>query len=260
VEHLTPYIPSSCGEYGQFGFPGIVVGSTVVFLSFNGFDAVCTAAQETKEPHKNIPLGILITIITVTLVYISTALVLTGIVHYKELCVPQSFAVALKKINIPWFNYLIKIGALTGLTSVIIVSLFTVVRMLLVMASDGLIPSFFAVVDKKRKTPYRLTLCVGLGMAIVSSVFHLDFMIKISSFLILISLVSVCSAAIFMRYDSPNVKRGFKCPYMPLIPIVAIVLILYILAHYPLQIYLSVAVILLFLLCSYFVFSPRQSP
>jgi APA family basic amino acid/polyamine antiporter len=258
--HFTPYIPPNAGEYGQFGLSGVVVGATMVFLAFNGFDAVCTAAQEAKNPRKNIPLGVLITIVLVTLIYISAAFVLTGIVNYKELCIPQSFTVALDKINIPWFNYLIKTGAIAGLGSVIIVSIFTVVRMLLVMASDKLLPSFFAVVDKKTKAPFRLTLFVGVLMAVIASVLEIDFMIRVSSFLILLSLLSVCAGAIFMRYDKPNLKRGFKCPYMPFLPSIAIVLILYMLAHYPLEIYLSILVIFLFLLCCYFLFKYERRP
>jgi len=176
---------------------------------------------------------------------------LTGIVNYKELCIPHSFSIALTKINIPWFNYLIKIGAIAGLGSVIIVSIFTVVRMLLVMAEDRLLPSFFAVVDKQTKIPRRLTLIVGMGIALVASTINISFIIKVSSFLILLSLLSVCAGAIFMRYDQPNLRRGFKCPYMPFIPSIAILLILYMLAHYSLDIYLIIAIMLVFFLCSY---------
>ena len=252
-EHLAPYIPPNTGKYGEFGFSGVVVGATMVFLSFNGFDAVCTAAQEAKSPRKDIPLGILITILLVTLIYTSTAFVLTGIVDYSKLCIPQSFTLALDKINITWFSYLIKIGAIAGLGSVIIVSIYTVVRMLLVMSSDGLLPlpSFFSVINKKYRTPNRLTLLVGLSMAFIASVVGINFLIRVSSFLILVSLLTVCAGAIFMRYNKPNILRSFKCPFMPFLPLVAIILILYMLAHYPLEIYFSVFIIFSLLLYYY---------
>lgn len=251
TNNFLPYIPPNLGEYGKFGISGIISGTTIVFLAFNGFDAVCTATQEAKKPSKDIPVAILVTIASVTIIYTSVAFVLTGIINYQELCVPQSFVLALKKIDIYWFNYVIKIGAIIGLCSVIITSLFTIIRMLLIISSDKLLPVFLTTTDKKN-TPRNITLIVGLSMAIISSIFKSDAMIKFSSFLILISLISVCIATTFMRYKAPNIKRNFKCPLMPFIPMVGITVISYMLTYYSWKIYLSTFIMILLVIIYYF--------
>ncbi|MFQ3307185.1 MAG: APA family basic amino acid/polyamine antiporter [Candidatus Midichloriaceae bacterium] len=254
-DNWTPYIPKNTGEFGKYGFSGIIAGVSMVFLSFNGLDAVCTSAQEIKNPKKNIPIGIIATIIIVTILYISLSAVLTGLVSYTKLGVPQSLSLAVTAIGIPWLNFFIKIGAIMGLTSVVLVSQYTIIRMLLVIADDGLLPKFFAKVHKKYKTPHRLTLLVGILMGLMAGFTDLEDIIKFSSFFILISLITVCISSIKFRYkNSSDVKQGFKCPFMPITPMIAILLSIFIIiSSYTLKIYIYS--LLIFTILAFFYFA-----
>jgi APA family basic amino acid/polyamine antiporter len=253
INNWIPYIPQNTGRFGEYGVSGIITGISMVFLAFNGFDSICTSAQEVKNPRKNIPLGIIITIITVTVIYVLTSAVMTGLVFYKELNVPQALAVAVDKIGLPWLNYVVKFGAVAGLSSVIIVSQYTVIRMLLVMAEDNLLPSIFARVHSKNKIPHIITLAIGLSMSFIAATTNLQNIVKLSSFFILLTLITICISTIVMRYSKPDLNRGFYCPLMPAIPIIAISLSIYILSSYPIQIYINACVVLIILTFLYFI-------
>jgi APA family basic amino acid/polyamine antiporter len=253
TNNWIPYIPQNTGKFGEYGVSGIITGISMVFLAFNGFDSICTSAQEVKNPRKNIPLGIIITIITVTIIYILTSAVMTGLVSYKELNVPQALAVAVDKIGLPWLNYLVKFGAVVGLSSVIIVSQYTVIRMLLIMAEDNLLPNIFARVHSKNKTPHVITLAIGFSMSFIAATTNLQNIVKLSSFFILLTLIIICISTIVMRYTEPKLNRGFRCPLMPVTPAIAIILAIYILSSYPLQVYLNACIALVILTFLYFI-------
>ena len=253
INNWIPYIPQNTGKFGEYGVSGIITGVSMVFLAFNGFDSICTSAQEVKNPRKNIPLGIIITIITVTIIYVVTSAVMTGLVFYKELNVPQALAVAVDKIGLPWLNYIVKFGAVAGLSSVIIVSQYTVIRMLLVMAEDKLLPSIFARVHSKNKTPHIITLVIGLSMSFIAATTNLHNIVKLSSFFILLTLIIICISIIVMRYSKPELNRGFHCPFMPTTPIIAILLATYIMSSYPIQIYINACIVLIILTFLYFI-------
>lgn len=253
INNWIPYIPQNTGKFGEYGVSGIITGVSMVFLAFNGFDSICTSAQEVKNPRKNIPLGIIITIIIVTIIYVITSAVMTGLVFYKELNVPQALAVAVDKIGLPWLNYVVKFGAVAGLSSVIIVSQYTVIRMLLVMAEDKLLPNIFTQVHSKNKTPHIITLVIGLSMSFIAATTNLQNIVKLSSFFILLTLITICISAIVMRYSKPELNRGFYCPLMPVTPVVAILLSIYILSSYPIQIYINACMVLIILTFLYFI-------
>jgi|APCry1669189034_1035192.scaffolds.fasta_scaffold07091_2 APA family basic amino acid/polyamine antiporter len=253
TNNWIPYIPQNTGKFGEYGVSGIITGISMVFLAFNGFDSICTSAQEVKNPRKNIPLGIIITIITVTIIYILTSAVMTGLVSYKELNVPQALAVAVDKIGLPWLNYLVKFGAVAGLSSVIIVSQYTVIRMLLIMAEDNLLPKIFARVHSKNKTPHVITLAIGLSMSFIAATTNLQNIVKLSSFFILLTIVIICISTIVMRYTEPKLNRDFRCPLMPVTPAIAILLAIYIMSSYPLLVYLNACTVLVILTFLYFI-------
>jgi basic amino acid/polyamine antiporter, APA family len=253
VNNWIPYIPQNTGKFGEYGVSGIITGISMVFLAFNGFDSICTSAQEVKNPRKNIPLGIIITIITVTIIYILTSAIMTGLVSYKELNVPQALAVAVDKIGLPWLNYVVKFGAVAGLSSVIIVSQYTVIRMLLIMAEDNLLPNIFAKVHSKNKTPHVITLAIGLSMSFIAATTNLQNIVKLSSFFILLTLIIICISTIVMRRTKPNLNRDFRCPLMPVTPAIAILLAIYIMSSYPLRVYLNACIVLVILTFLYFI-------
>ena len=178
---------------------------------------------------------------------------MTGLVFYKELNVPQALAVAVDKIGLPWLNYVVKFGAVAGLSSVIIVSQYTVIRMLLVMAEDKLLPNIFTQVHSKNKTPHIITVVIGLSMSFIAAITNLQNIVKLSSFFILLTLITICISAIVMRYSKPELNRGFYCPLMPVTPVVAILLSIYILSSYPIQIYINACMVLIILTFLYFI-------
>jgi APA family basic amino acid/polyamine antiporter len=254
LSNWTPYIPPNTGVFGQYGLSGIVAGTSMVFLAYNGFDSICTAAQEVKNPKKNIPIGIIMTILVVSIIYILTSAVMTGLVNYTELGVPEAMAIAVEKIGISWLDYFVKFGALIGLSSVILVSQYTIIRMLLIMAEDGLFPNFFVKIHSIFKTPHIITVTIGILMAVIAGMVKLANIALLSGFFILIALTVICYSIIVMRYKHPDLKRKFKCPFMPFTPILAISLTTYILASYPAKIYFAATIILAILLLIYTIY------
>ena len=178
---------------------------------------------------------------------------MTGLVTYQELNVPQALAIAVDKIGLPWLNYIVKFGAVAGLSAVIIVSQYTVIRMLLVMAEDNLLPSIFAQVHNKNQTPHIITLVIGLSMSFIAATTNLQNIVKLSSFFILLTLIVICISTIVMRYNKPELNRGFYCPLMPITPTIAILLSTYILSSYPIQIYIKAGMVLMILTFLYFI-------
>lgn len=253
-----PYIPQNLGSYGEFGYSGIFAGASMVFLAYNGFDAVCTAAQETKNPQKNIPLGIILSISISTITYIMVSAVLTGVVHYSELNVSYPIAIVIRKMNMPWFSYLSNIGAIAALTSVIMVSQYTIVRMLFVMASDKLLPKCFLQIHKKYKTPHILTLATGFATSIVGAFVSLEQIINLSSFAVLSSLTVICIATICMRYKKPTIKRSFKCPGMPILPLFAVFISLQIIFTYPLMTFIQAFICIVLFVLYFFLYKLRN--
>ena len=163
-----PFIPENIGD-GKFGVDGILKGAGVIFFAYIGFEAVSTAAQEAKNPQRDMPIGILGSLVICTILYMAVSAVLTGIVSYKELNVPDPMAVAVDKINIPMLSMLIKLGAVMGLSSVMLVLVYGQTRIFYMMSKDGLIPQIFSKLHEKYKTPYINTIIVGIVVAIAAS-------------------------------------------------------------------------------------------
>ncbi len=258
-ENWKPFIPENSGTYGQFGPSGIVAGAAVVFLAFTGFDAVATTAQEAKNPQRDLPIGILGSLFICTIFYILISGVLTGIVKYTELGVAQPMAIAVDKMHMPWFSVLIKIGAVTGLTSVILVLIYGCVRVLYTVVHDGLLPSSLGVCHKKYRTPHLLTIVVGSVIAIMGSTLPLSNLVKLSNFGTLVTFATVCIATIYLRYKQPELIRGFYCPLMPWIPLAGVILFAQIIFALPTDIFIYAGVWISFLLLVYFAYSRNHS-
>lgn len=221
TSNWVPFIPENTGNFGDFGFSGILSGAAVVFFAYIGFDAVSTAAQEAKNPQKDMPIGILVSLVICTVLYIAVSLVLTGIVNYKILNVSAPIALAIDHIgdSLKWLSPLIKIGAIGGLTSVVMVLLFGQTRVFYSMSYDGLLPKVFSKIHPTYQTPYITTIITGIVAAVFAGLFPIGLLGKLVSIGTLLAFVIVCVGIIILRKTRPELHRPFKTPLVPWIPI-----------------------------------------
>lgn len=221
ADNWLPYIPENTGKFGEFGWSGILTGSAVIFFAYIGFDAVSTAAQEAKNPQKDMPFGILGSLIVCTILYIAVAGVLTGMVYYKELNVPAPIAYAIDKVahGLVWLKPLIKIGAIAGLSSVVLVMLMGQPRIFFSMSKDGLLPASFSKLHSKYKTPYITTIITGVIAALIAGLFPINILGELVSIGTLFAFVIVCASILILRKTKPDAPRPFKTPFMPFVPI-----------------------------------------
>lgn len=221
-----PFIPENTGKFGSFGISGILRGAAVIFFAYIGFDAVSTAAQESKNPQRDLPIGILGSLVICTILYILVALVLTGMVSYTKLGVPDPIAVGVDAMGGKFAHYvlapLIKVGAVAGLSSVVLVMLLGQPRIFMTMSKDGLLPPLFAKIHPKFKTPYMSTIIVGLVAMILAGLFPIGVLSKLVSLGTLLAFSSVCLAILILRKKQPNTPRPFKTPFSPWIPLFGI--------------------------------------
>ena len=215
-----PFLPPNTGEFGHFGWSGVLRGSAVIFFAYIGFDAVSTAAQEAKNPQRDMPIGILGSLAVCTVLYILMALVMTGLAHYTELNVPHPVFVAIEKAGpaLAWLRPIINIGAIAGLASVVLVMLMGQPRIFFSMSRDGLLPPVFGKVHPKYQTPYITTILTGVVAAIVAGILPIDLLGELVSIGTLLAFVIVCGGIIVLRYTSPNLARPFRTPFVPWVP------------------------------------------
>lgn len=221
AENWTPFIPENTGKFGEFGWSGILRGAGVIFFAYIGFDAVSTAAQEAKNPQKDMPIGILGSLTVSTILYILVAVVLTGIVNYKELNVAAPVALGVDRMGagMLWLGPVIKIAALAGLTSVILVMLLGQPRIFYSMSKDGLLPPVFSKVHEKYKTPFISQLLTGAVAMILAGVLPIDILGELVSIGTLLAFVIVMISVLVLRKTHPEMHRPFKTPFMPWVPI-----------------------------------------
>ncbi len=215
-----PFIPPFQGN-GHFGWPGIFRAAGVIFFAYIGFDAVSTAAQEAKNPQRDMPIGILGSLTISTILYILVAIVLTGIVSYTLLNVPDPIAVGVNAMGkgMFWLRPIIKIAAIAGLSSVILVMLLGQPRIFFSMAKDGLLPPVFARVHHKYKTPYFSTILTGAVAMFFAGILPIDILGELVSIGTLLAFVMVCISVIILRKSRPDIPRPFKTPWVPVVPI-----------------------------------------
>ncbi|HEY2824515.1 MAG TPA: amino acid permease [Gemmatimonadales bacterium] len=215
----TPFIPANTGEFGSFGPSGILRGAGIIFFAFIGFDAVSTASQEAKNPQRDLPIAILGSLAICTVLYIAVALVLTGIVSYKLLNVPDPLAIGIDATGLRWLSPFIKISALFGLFSTMLVQLLGQSRIFFSMSRDGLLPAIFGKVHPKFRTPHVATMLTGIVVAIAAGLLPLSTLAELVSMGTLLAFVLACIGIIVLRKTSPNVPRPFKTPWVPVVPI-----------------------------------------
>lgn len=255
----TPFIPENSGEFGEFGVSGIMVASGIVFLSYTGFDAVATAAQEAKDPKKDLPIGIVGSLLICITIYVLISAVLTGIVSYTKLNVAEPMAIAVDTMKMPWFSTVMKIGAVAALTSVVLVLIFGIVRVLYTVTHDGLLPEFMARTHKKYKTPHLLTFAAGTVIAFLASFVPIDSLVKLANFGTLVTFFIVCFGTIYLRKKRPEVKRSFKCPLVPFLPLIGMALCAAILLSLPGKIIFYALVWIAFVMMVYYFYGRHHS-
>jgi APA family basic amino acid/polyamine antiporter len=254
-----PFIPENTGQFGQFGWSGVLRGASVVFFAYIGFDAVSTAAQEAKNPQRDMPIGILGSLVICTIFYMAVAAVLTGLVPYQQLNVPDPIAVGIDVIGVPWLAVLIKVGALTGLTSVILVFLYGQSRIFFTMSKDGLLPAVFQTVHPRFRTPYLGQLILGLVVGIVGGLVPIAVLGELVSIGTLFAFIVVAAAVLYLRRTQPDLKRPFRCPLVPLVPILGIVCCLFLMIGLPLETWARLVIWLVIGLAIYFGYGRSHS-
>ena len=217
-----PFIPPATSDhFGEFGWGGILRGAGVVFFAYIGFDVVSTTAQEAKNPQRDLPFGILVSLIVCVILYVVVSLVMTGLVNYKELNVPHPIAVAVDAAGpaLTWLRPLVKFGAIAGLSSVVLVLMMGQTRILFSMGRDRLLPELFARVHPRYKTPWISTLLTGGVAMLVAGAFPIGLLGELVSIGALLAFTMVCAGVMVMRVTKPDLPRPFRTPWVPFVPL-----------------------------------------
>ena len=208
-----PFVPPNAGEFGRFGWSGVMAASGVIFFAYIGFDAISTAAQETRNPQRDMPIGILSSLVICTVLYVVTAIVLTGMVSYKDLDVAAPVALALDKYpGLHWLGLPVKLGAIAGMTSVMLVMTLAQARIFFAMARDGLLPPWFSKVHPKFRTPSTGTAVTGISAAVIGGLFPVRILGELVSIGTLMAFVTVCIGVLVLRKTRPDLPRPFRAP------------------------------------------------
>jgi len=220
--HWHPFIPSNTGTRGEFGISGILRGAGVVFFAYIGFDAVSTAAQEAKNPKKDMPLGILGSLVICTILYILVSGLLTHLVPYQQLNVPDPVVIGIRATGHPWATFLVELGAIAGLATVMLVMLLGQSRVFYSMSRDGLLWPWASKIHPRFRTPYLSSIVVGFFVAILATLIPLSVLDEMTSVGTLLAFMLVSAGVWIMRRSHPDLPRPFRTPMVPLVPILSI--------------------------------------
>lgn len=257
VSHVKP---SNWTPFMPYGWGGVISGASVIFFAYIGFDAVSTAAEEVKNPQKDLPKGIIGSLAICTVLYIVVSAILTGMVPYlqfKNTSAPVAFA--LEQVGITWGSALVSVGAVCGITSVLLVMMFGQTRVLFAMSRDGLLPKVFGEVHPKFQTPVKSTLFVGIISAILSGFTPIGVVAELTNIGTLAAFVIVSAAVIVLRKTRPDIKRTFKCPGAPIVPALSILFCLILIFKLPVVTQLRFLVWLVIGFIIYFAYGNKHS-
>jgi APA family basic amino acid/polyamine antiporter len=253
-----PFLPPSDG-HGNFGYLGVATGASSIFFAYIGFDAVSTAAQEAKNPQRDMPIGILGSLVICTILYILVSTVLTGLVNYRQLNVADPVAMGIDVTGVSWGSLLVKIGAVFGLGTVMLVMLLGQSRVFFSMSKDGLLPKWASAIHPKFRTPWISTIAVGAVVSIMPAFLPIDRLSQLVNIGTLLAFTIVCAGVWVLRVRQPNMPRPFKTPLVPLVPILGIVTALFLMSRLPAITWTVMILWLIAGLVIYFSYSIRHS-
>lgn len=238
---------------------GVFAGASIVFFAYVGFDAVSTAAEEAQNPQKDLPFGIVVSLLFCTTIYILVSGLLTGVVHYTDLNVSSPVAHALQLLGFNWASALVATGVIAGLTTVMLVLYYGLTRVIFAMARDGLLPEFFNDVNEKTQTPVRVIVMCGVIMAIIAGFIPLGDLAELVNIGTLAAFVLVCLGVIVLRFTQPNLTRPFRSPYSPLFPALGMISCSALMAFLPAQTWWRFLIWLAMGMVFYFAYSKSHS-
>ena len=255
----TPFLPPNTGKFGSFGWSGVARAAGVIFFAYIGFDAVSTAAQEAKNPQRDMPIGILGSLVICTILYILVALVLTGLVAYKGLNVADPIAIGIDKTGVAWGSFLVKLGAIAGLSSTMVVMLLGQSRIFFSMSRDGLLPKWASAVHPRYRTPYVSSIFVGIFVAAFAALIPVAVLGELVSIGTLLAFVIVCAGVWVLRRRDPQRERPFRTPWVPFVPIMGIVVSLIMMLSLPLDTWIRLIIWMVIGFVVYFAYSRHHS-
>jgi APA family basic amino acid/polyamine antiporter len=256
----VPFIPENQGD-GEFGWSGVFRAASIVFFAYIGFEAVSTAGQEAKDPAKDMPFGIIGSLVVCTVIYMLVAAIMTLLVPYNTLNVPDPVAVVVDSFGPQWsaLAKIIKVGAIIGLTSVVLVLMYAQTRIFYTMARDGLLPKVFARVNKRFQTPAVNTVVVGVVTATAAGFFDINVLGDMTSVGTLAAFAIVCLSVIYLRRAAPDLPRGFKVPLYPVLPVLGILSCLYLITTVPFNVLMFFVYYMIGALVLYFIYGIHNS-
>src|SRR5437868_1646902 len=249
------------GQTAKGGEPlGMFAGAAIIFFAYIGFDSVSVHSEEARQPAKDVPIGIIASLIICTILYILVAGVLTGMVPSKDINIDAPVVDAFRRAGLTWMQYLVAFGAMTGITSVLLVMMLSQPRVMLALARDGLVPKgFFGDIHPKFRTPWKSTILTGLFVAAMAGFIPLSILAEMTSIGTLFAFVIVCGAVIVMRLTNPGANRPFRAPFVPLIPILGILTCLLLMFSLPYENWVRLIIWLVIGLAIYFLYGRRHS-
>lgn len=250
--------PENWVPFAPYGLSGILAGGATVFFAFLGFDALATSAEEVKNPQRDLPIGIIASLAVCTIIYIAVCLVMTGMVSYKELNVPEAMAYALEAVGQNKVAGVIAVGAVIGIMAVIFAYIYAATRVFFAMSRDGLLPEFFAKISKKTGAPTFSTWLTGIGSAFIAGFVDLKELSNLANIGALLTFSMVGVSVIILRKTHPNLQRGFKVPLVPVLPIISIACCLFLMINLPLTTWMYFSVWLAIGVCVYFAYSKKK--
>jgi basic amino acid/polyamine antiporter, APA family len=245
--------------FAPFGWKGIMAGAAIIFFAYIGFDAVSTAAEETANPKRDVPLGLMLCLGVVIVLYVAVAFVLTGMVPFKQIDVGNALPAALSRIGIHWGGALVATGAIVGMVSTLLITVYGQVRIFMVMSRDGLLPKVFSHVHPVHKTPYLCTWITGAMTAAIAGLFPLPMIIDLCNIGTLFAFILVSAGVIVLRKTRPEVERRFKTPGVPFTPLLTIAFCFYLMASLQGVTWIRFGAWLAIGLVIYFVYSVKHS-
>lgn len=251
LEHWRPFMP--------FGFSGVAEGAAIVFFAVFGYDTLTTAAEEARDPQRDIPRAVLLSLAIALTLYVAMSLILTGIVRYDTLDNPAPVATAFATLGLPWVTLVVSLAAVTGIASVMVAFQLACARIWFAMSRDGLLPAWFAQVHPRFRTPHRPTLIAGALTAVVAALYPIREVAELVNIGTLSAFVVICVAVVVFRYTRPDAPRGFRTPFSPFTPLAGVAFSLWLLSRLPIVAWQRFALWMALGLLVYFFYGRRHS-